>query len=526
MRALCTSIGTRILFACWLMTALSVGCLSAAKYTMVCGSSAATCTTGDNLKISLTLDTAAAAEAAWADGKTHVTLAEQNDPKRALPEGLMRLQETGTPGVRQFNLQSVLDPDNVRSEQFLSVLYRKPAPSLQLQVLIQRPDQADTSLPFTLDLSSAYKDGTLDLLLGQNEGPKCVTVDNKASDCRMGAVLLLPFENLAQWEAATAHPSSRHILYLNDVAMTGLTPVPGGVGALSSAPYSLRYLLNRDLANADNAHAWQSLLATADRSPLVTTIGVGVDSRRWIYPPAQTVSIVLPRYSLLPWVIGALVLGLIWILATATPTLRAYPAVPLSKAAFDASPQKAGLAQLGIIGATFNPPYSLSMLFMALWSMVVSLSFFAFWGLTQSGDLINTTALALMGIGATSLVFSRAIDIPSDSDKVADQTLAAAITAYVPAPPNLATNVINATRAALEARLMTTGHWMPDLFSEKGSSRLDLHRLQVAAFTAFYFVVFLWSLNKTLALPNFSPNTLALLGISNAGYLGFKLAAQ
>ena len=76
------------------MAALSEGCLAAAKYTIVCGSSAATCTTGDNLKVTLTLDTAAAAEAAWADGNTHVTLAERNDPKRTLPEGLMRLQET------------------------------------------------------------------------------------------------------------------------------------------------------------------------------------------------------------------------------------------------------------------------------------------------------------------------------------------------------------------------------------------------------------------------------------------------
>jgi hypothetical protein len=62
--------------------------------------------------------------------------------------------------------------------------------------------------------------------------------------------------------------------------------------------------------------------------------------------------------------------------------------------------------------------------------------------------------------------------------------------------------------------------------SERGSARIDLHRLQLTAFTLFYLIIFLASLNTLLALPEFSSNTLALLGISNAGYLGFKFASQ
>jgi len=34
------------------------------------------------------------------------------------------------------------------------------------------------------------------------------------------------------------------------------------------------------------------------------------------------------------------------------------------------------------------------------------------------------------------------------------------------------------------------------------------------------------SLNESLALPEFSTNTLALLGISSASYLGFKIGAS
>jgi hypothetical protein len=39
-------------------------------------------------------------------------------------------------------------------------------------------------------------------------------------------------------------------------------------------------------------------------------------------------------------------------------------------------------------------------------------------------------------------------------------------------------------------------------------------------------VLFLWSVYSTLVLPDFSANTLGVLGISSAGYLGFKFASQ
>jgi hypothetical protein len=519
-------VGTRLVIACCLMAA--VGCEAAAKFTMVCGSSASTCTTADNLKIILTLDPPASAEATWADGKTSVSVADRDNPTQVLPDGLLRLQETGTPGERQLSLHSLLDSASRRDESLLSVLYRKPSTAIALQLLISSPDLPHAVLPFTLDLAPAYKEGTLGLMFDQGQPPRCTTRDDKPSGCRIGTVLVLPFENLAQWSAATAHPSNSLVLYLNDIAMTGFAPLPGPVGELTKTPYSVRFVLTRDLATPANASAWKAFLATSDDSSIATTVSVGIDSIRWIYPQAQALEIPLPRHYFVPWIIGAAVLGVIWALAGLTPIVRAYPAVPQSQAAFKASTQQAGLATLGVSEATLQPPHSLSMVFMCLWIMVVSFSFFVFWGLTGGSDLLNTTALALMGIGTTSLVFARAIDTPTTDDKNADQALATAIAAYtVPdAGGVLGRAVTNAMDSARQARLITTGHWMSDLFSEKGSPRLDLHRLQVAAFTAFYFVVFLWSLNPLLALPDFSTNTLALLGISNAGYLGFKFAAQ
>ena len=521
----------RLLFACGLGLLLGGRALAAPRYSIVCGSSASICSTSDTLKINVTLDpgaAAGAAEAQWADGKTRVVITERNDPSRSLPEPLMRLQETGTAGQRQIDLHSVVDPTSLHDEQLLSMLYRKPAPTLQLQVSIQRDGQADTVLPFVLDLTPAYKDASVDLLFGQSGAPYCVTPDNQPTPCRLGAVLVLPFENLEQWEAGSAHPSFRPTLYLNDVPMNGLTSARGAVLASTGAPYSLRYPLTRDLSVPDKARMWQNFLSTASGSPLVATIGVGVDARTWVFPPGQSVSIELPRHAPIPWIIGFAVLVLVWALGRLTATLRAYPAVPMSQRAFDllSADQKTSLARVGVTSATFTPPHSLSMLFMALWIAVVTLSFGILWYLTRSGDLINTTALALMGIGATSMVCSRAIDTPSPEDQAADQQLAAAIAASSPVATDPQTAVKNAVNTALVARLITSGHWVSDLLSERGSARIDLHRLQLTAFTLFYLIIFLASLNTLLALPEFSSNTLALLGISNAGYLGFKFASQ
>lgn len=496
------------------------------KYTMLCASSATSCSPDDGLKIMLSLGTAAAAEASWADGNTLVSIAERDDPTQTLPADLIHLQETGTLGERRLSLHPVLAQANLRIDGYLNLLYRKHTPSIALQVFIKRPTRPDTHLPFTLELASAYKDGSLPLILSNSQVPRCVTRDERPTDCRIGSVLVLPIDNLAQWESATGRRASELVLYLNDVAMTGVIPLAGPVNELTQTPYSLRYVLDRDLATPSSANSWRALLATSEAAPITITVGLGVDSKHWIYPPGQTVALQIPRYFQLPWGIGALVLALTWALSRFTPSLRAYPAVPLSQAKFDATPTLSALAAIGVTPESLKPPHSLSMFFMALWTLLVSSCSFAMWGLTHSGDLINTTAISLLGIGVASFVFARAIDSPSPEDKTADQQLAQAINGFAPGNPASSAAVATAMSTARTARLITTGHWLSDVFSEKGSSRLDLHRLQVAAFTAFYFVVFLWSLNRLLALPDFSSSTLTLLGISNAGYLGFKFAAQ
>lgn len=93
-------------------------------------------------------------------------------------------------------------------------------------------------------------------------------------------------------------------------------------------------------------------------------------------------------------------------------------------------------------------------------------------------------------------------------------------------PANSQADVENFMRKARDSAFVSTKSFARDIFAEKGTSRYDLHRLQMVAFTLFYMGLFLWSLNRELALPEFSTNTLALLGISTASYLGYKFTAS
>jgi hypothetical protein len=157
------------------------------------------------------------------------------------------------------------------------------------------------------------------------------------------------------------------------------------------------------------------------------TVGVGIDSTRWNYQNSKATDLDLPRR----WWTGPLIFGLtlifVGLLGKFTSTLRGFTGIPKAHKAFaeKSDAAKAALAALPqrITSRTFRAPQSLSMLLMATWLMIVAFSFFAMWTFTHSGALLNTTALSLVGLGAGSLVFAKAIDSATDADKAIDDAL-------------------------------------------------------------------------------------------------------
>ena len=65
-----------------------------------------------------------------------------------------------------------------------------------------------------------------------------------------------------------------------------------------------------------------------------------------------------------------------------------------------------------------------------------------------------------------------------------------------------------------------------DILSDRTSVQSMLHRLQNLFFTLAFLLVYLYRAWQEAALPDFSDQQLALLGISGGTYIGFKIAAK
>ncbi len=202
-------------------------------------------------------------------------------------------------------------------------------------------------------------------------------------------------------------------------------------------------------------------------------------------------------------------------------------------------------------------PYSLGRWQMAFWSVLIFVSFLAIWIMRgHYNDIITEQSLWLMGISATTGVFAVAVDVAKDSpadaanralkalglqtyddvertrDEIADRQKQLGAT-----PPPL-----NAPQLQLEIhdrQLLLTAYeriirpfvsegWYKDLTTDANGSAL--HRVQTLVWTLTLGMVFIVTVVTHLVagtevakiLPHFDNSLLILLGISNAGYIGFK----
>jgi hypothetical protein len=143
--------------------------------------------------------------------------------------------------------------------------------------------------------------------------------------------------------------------------------------------------------------------------------------------------------------------------------------------------------------------FSLARVQLATWTFLI-LASYLFIGLI-TGDYttsITDSVLALMGISAGTAIGSSLIDnnptrLPAGSSAVA---VAAA----------------------------TTGRWWKDiLMDEEG---VNFHRFQMVAWTSVLGIIFLRQVYNELAMPEFNPALLALIGISSGTYLGLKITSE
>lgn len=177
-------------------------------------------------------------------------------------------------------------------------------------------------------------------------------------------------------------------------------------------------------------------------------------------------------------------------------------------------------------------PYSLSRFQMVLWTAVILLAYIFLAFTTGNIDLpVGGQALALMGIsGGTALgaaiVDSQtsdgaALDAAFETAKKAQRDLAAAQAEGDAAKTASATQTFKVAQARLRNLAPKSTGFLKDILSD--ANGINLHRVQMLAWTLVVIVMFIAGVSGAHAMPAFNETLLALMGISNGVYLGFKI---
>lgn len=167
----------------------------------------------------------------------------------------------------------------------------------------------------------------------------------------------------------------------------------------------------------------------------------------------------------------------------------------------------------------YVPPYSLSRFQLLWWSAIVTASYAALVAITGSMDTVTTGTMALMGIvGGTSILAAFQEGRPGSDSKALEAQRDAYVKAAAIAP---ATDDSKKAMLASAVAIYPKSKGIDDLLTDVHG--YSVHRLQLLMWTIVLGIVFLYEVSRTLGMPELSANLLALTGISNGTYFGFKV---
>jgi hypothetical protein len=323
-----------------------------------------------------------------------------------------------------------------------------------------------------------------------------------------------------------------YVLFLNGRAVDGLTAT-----TYDSNAHALVFRLRRNAANAD---VWTALMGSPGIAPVEVSVALGTKPlpNQTEIPTIMKADGTQPIFDLVvlsPWwlmfavlAVGA-VCALVWGGVTRSTILRD-----------NLLPQIAPAQQ----------PYSLGRWQMAFWFTLIFAAFVFLFVLLWDANTISDHALMLMGISGATALAAVAVDVVKDTPADAANTAlrALGLNSYAdvvrvqgeikqreeqriatPAPD--AATILLLDSQIRDRRLLLRTYettikpfvsegWFRDLTTDINGSAL--HRIQVFCWTWILGVVFLIGLYRDLAMPQFSATLLALMGISSAGYVGFK----
>ncbi|MBS0526290.1 MAG: hypothetical protein JSS04_21855 [Proteobacteria bacterium] len=314
-------------------------------------------------------------------------------------------------------------------------------------------------------------------------------------------------------------------------------PIKGLKGTLYlSDKHALVFRLER---TADNMESWQPLLALPTLKPRAVTVGLwkGLpakdakpDAIPWKDGEVQTFKLQLVTHASIFWGFVAVV-GVLFLVGSGATRTNI-----LKDALLPQLPPK-------------RQPFSLGRTQMAFWFTLVFASYVFLYILLWDPNTITPQTLMLMGLSAGTAAFAIAIDAAKDTPvgRANEKLRAIGLASYddvvrltaridaineqlkVTSPP--------ANEAELRVRLQdlmnqmqtwrdtvapfASGGLYADLMTDVNGPAL--HRMQIVVWTVTLGFVFVIDVYRTLTMPEFSATLLALMGVTSAGYLGFKL---
>lgn len=325
--------------------------------------------------------------------------------------------------------------------------------------------------------------------------------------------------------------ATKYVLFLNDEEIKGLDPAL--VTSYRSQPALLFILKQSPL----NDPFWRDLLGSPRSDHVNVSVSLGRQSGAG---PSDRIVGALgsSRFGLevftrldLALATGAilLVLILVWGHARNRTTLRdnLLPQLPPAR-----------------------QPYSLGRSQMAFWFTLIFAAFVVLVFLLQDTNVLTPQALLLMGISGTTAAAAVAVDVaktsPADVANCALQALGlntyedvqrvqqeivvrqqqqAALPPTSPQRTQLQIEINDRTSILRtyedKTRPFVSQGWFKDVTTDINGP--TVHRLQVVLWTATLGAIFLYSVYRNLAMPEFNGTLLALMGISSAGYVGFKI---
>ncbi len=334
----------------------------------------------------------------------------------------------------------------------------------------------------------------------------------------LGDTISVEIEDLAKW-ADKSHELSKSILYLDGRPLKGTKP------QVDVAHNTLSFELKR--TNTDESKkAWAAILGAPTDFTRILPVAIGFDDG-FVVPSDATTEFTIFRQGFALWLPLAIFLFAV---------ILFFWLVPGSAILRDSGPPP---------GNEKLKPYSLGRTQMAFWFFVVLASYLLIWIVTGDRDTLPQSALALIGISASTALGAVMVDASKLSAAETqlrslkaeksglDQRVAQLEPAIAAAGAqddtkrefadkkgrleqvNQSIEALTPTLAAAES-----AGFLTDILTDVDG--VSLHRFQIVIWTLVLGFIFWTSVYETLAMPEFPGTLLALMGISNGTYIGFK----